>query len=127
LDAAVLLKLNFIRPNSEKILFILNKNIMETLTETQKQTVLDTQLTIKVALVGHICKIMEAATSRGVFKAEELTYVGNVYDGLAKAIQDVTKSVLDKPLETVVEEPSVGDKETATIVEEVEVEGEEEK
>lgn len=100
---------------------------METLTETQKQTVLDTQLTIKVALVGHICKIMEAATSRGVFKAEELTYVGNVYDGLAKAIQDVTKSVLDKPLETVVEEPSVGDKETATIVEEVEVEGEEEK
>lgn len=78
---------------------------MEKLTDEQKQAVLDTQLTIKVALVAHICRVIEAATSRGAFKADELTYVGNIYDGLNKAIQDVGKAVLGKTEETIEEVP----------------------
>ena len=45
------------------------------------------QINVNIKLVKNITALLEIATSRGTFKANELSSVGRIYDELSKLLQ----------------------------------------
>ena len=78
---------------------------MDSLTEQDKLEVLEQSATIKLSTINQILRCLDVATSRGTFKGNELTFVGNVYDTLSRGLNQAFSNKIDskKTLETVEE------------------------
>lgn len=103
----------------------------ETITDDQRTAALETQVVTKVALIAQMARIIEGCAQRGAFKAEEMEYVGNIYNILSKTVKEAvdkvketsTKETEEKP-ETVTEETPVEVSEKTDVDGQLEVEEE---
>jgi hypothetical protein len=100
---------------------------MDTLTEEEKQKVLETSAIVKLDLIVKIMKCIEIASAKGAYQPSDMTFVGNIYDALLKGINDAFKEEIKKKAaaaettETAVTETAVAETavESCKIVEEV--------
>ena len=58
------------------------------LTPKEKEEALERTAVIKLKMVAQMLNCIEVASSRGAFRANELTYVGSLYDVLSKGLQN---------------------------------------
>jgi hypothetical protein len=69
---------------------------MDTLTEEEKQKVLETSAIVKLDLIVKIMKCIEIASAKGAYQPSDMTFVGNIYDALLKGINDAFKEEIKK-------------------------------
>jgi capsid portal protein len=66
---------------------------MQNLTEEQKQQAYDIRVETTVFMIHNISKIIEKATKHGCFDANELSFVGSIYDNLQNGIKQAFDKV----------------------------------
>lgn len=77
------------------------------LTEDEKQEILGKEAVIKLHTVAQMMKIIDAACSRGAFRGEEMSFVGQ--------LRDTLNTGLTKATDTFVEEKAEVEKKTKTV------------
>jgi hypothetical protein len=65
-----------------------NQNNRRTLTQEEKQQLLNREVTVNLNLLLNARILIEVSNSRAAFKAGELSQVGIVYDELNKMVND---------------------------------------
>ena len=59
---------------------------MNKLTDKQRQEVFQQDAVIKLSTVYNVIRCLDTASTRGAFKANEMTFVGNIHDMLATGL-----------------------------------------
>ena len=94
---------------------------MDKLSESQLKEVLEKKITADMSLVYHMCRCLEVSQKRGAYNANELSYVGSLYDKLGavlnEAVEEVTKSKEDDKLDTITENSTPAVTEAPKVVE----------
>ena len=92
-------------------------------TPTLSDSVLEEKAVLKLSTVIQILKCLETAQTRSAFKANEMSFVGRLYDGLSSFVQKKieedrkkTSETTGTNLKTVVEENPVAEEETAEVI-----------
>lgn len=65
-----------------------------TLTNEERNEILNKNATIKLSTVLQIAKCLEVTCSRGAFKANEMRVVGELYDNLSNGLNQAFESKL---------------------------------
>lgn len=69
---------------------------MNTLTEDELTLIRNKVVTTKLGVISNICKCIEIATNKGAYSAEQLSFVGGLYDSLAGAIKTEVNTIISK-------------------------------
>ena len=72
---------------------------MEGLTETERKNALNKTATLKMQTIAQILKCIDISSSRGAFKASEMSFVGSLYDMLSKGLSDAFSVEINKKTE----------------------------
>ena len=82
---------------------------METLTDDEKNQVLEKSAIIKLHMVVKIMKCIELASAKAAYAPNDMSLVGGVYDALLKGLneafeEEIKKKASETPTETPTEE-----------------------
>lgn len=66
-------------------------------------------MSLTIADLVLVEKVISLACTRGAFRAEEMKTVGELYDKLSLFLKDAVPAENDQPLEENVEQPNKGD------------------
>lgn len=79
---------------------------MDTLTDDEKNQVLEKNAIIKLGMVARIMKCIELASAKAAYGPSDMTLVGGVYDALLKGLNEAFEEEIKKKATPPPEEPA---------------------